>query len=84
MQFALPKTIELSVPVHKAIGLIQIHTLDANNMNAWQILNAQLHLHVKMRNVLIPANVQEMLTVQQGTTEEYAPVSLDLQETHMV
>ena len=84
MHSAMLKTIELSVLALQAIGQIQIHTQDVNNMNALVILNAQQTLHVQMRNVQILANVPEMLIVLQGTTEESVLASQDILEILMV
>ena len=83
MHSAMLKTIELSVLALQAIGQIQIHTQDVNNMNALVILNAQQTLHVQMRNVQIHASAQEMLIAQPEIIEEFVHASLATLEIPM-
>jgi hypothetical protein len=84
MRSVQPRITELCALVPQASDQILTHTSDANNMNVWLILSAQLLLHVKMKNVLIPANVQGMQTVHPEITVEFVLANLDLLEIPMV
>ncbi len=83
MHSARLKITEQYAPVHQDTDQTLTHIFDANSMSVWLTLNVPPLWHVRMSNVLIHANVQEMLTVLHETTEESVHANQDLQEILM-
>jgi hypothetical protein len=72
----MQKTIKQCALALQDTDQILTPTLDASLMNVLLTLNVPQHWPVRMRNVLILANVQGLLIVLQETIVEYAHVNL--------
>jgi len=83
MPSALPRIIEQFAHVLLDTDLILTLTFVANNTSALLIQNVPPHWPAKMRNVLIHASVQDLLTALQEIIEASVLVSLATLEIHM-